>query len=125
MAKYSYEDVGLTSNRIKEIRTEKGLSTRALGKMVGLTDSAVSLYENGKRMPSLTSCIQFAKALDVSLDYLLCITDIKTPYGKATVTKQEVPTQAQTFTITREQLLEHEDVFREIILKVLRESIMK
>ncbi len=36
-------------NRIKMLRTEKNLFQKDLGQIVGITDSAIGLYENEKR----------------------------------------------------------------------------
>jgi transcriptional regulator with XRE-family HTH domain len=59
------------SDRIKELRTEAGLSQAELAKLVGSTDARqISRYENGRITPSLDATIRIAQALDISLDYL-------------------------------------------------------
>jgi transcriptional regulator with XRE-family HTH domain len=59
------------SDRIKDLRTEVGLSQAELAKRVGSTDARqISRYENGRITPSLDATIRIAEALNVSLDYL-------------------------------------------------------
>lgn len=58
------------SERLKELRTEKKLSQDQLAKKVGLTHTAIGLWELGKRVPNLNAVIVLAKFFDVSLDYM-------------------------------------------------------
>lgn len=53
-------------NRIRMIRTEKGLSQAELGKKVGLTADRIQKYENGARKPKADLLKQIAAALGVS-----------------------------------------------------------
>jgi transcriptional regulator with XRE-family HTH domain len=59
-------------DRIKELRTELGLSQAELAQRVGSTDARqISRYENGRITPSVDAIARLAQALDVSLDYLV------------------------------------------------------
>jgi transcriptional regulator with XRE-family HTH domain len=59
-------------DRIKQLRTELGLSQAELAQRVGSTDARqISRYENGRITPSLDAVARLAQALDVSLDYLV------------------------------------------------------
>ena len=53
-------------DRIRKIRTEKGLSQAELGAMVGLTADRIQKYENGARKPKTNLLKQIASALGVS-----------------------------------------------------------
>lgn len=53
-------------DRIRKIRTEKGLSQTELGEMVGLTADRIQKYENGARKPKADLLKKIAAALDVS-----------------------------------------------------------
>lgn len=55
---------------LKEMRKEKGLTARELGEKVGVSESAISQYENGVKKPSYKTLLALAAALDVSVDYL-------------------------------------------------------
>ena len=57
--------------RIKELRKEKGLTLRELSQKVGVTDSALSQFENGKKHPKGKTLINLALALDTTVEYLL------------------------------------------------------
>lgn len=53
-------------NRIRRIRTEKGLSQAGLGEMVGLNADRIQKYENGVRKPKKDMLKRIAGALGVS-----------------------------------------------------------
>ncbi len=63
------------ATRLKELRTEKGLSQEQLSKATGISRSVIGYWENGKKHPSSTAIITLAKYFEVSSDYLLGITD--------------------------------------------------
>ena len=49
--KYQSIDPGRSGIRIRALRTARGESGAALAKAVGVSASAVEMYENGKRIP--------------------------------------------------------------------------
>ena len=51
-------------NRIKEFRTELGLSQNALAKMVGLKRRSIMAYENNTISPSLETAYKICKVFD-------------------------------------------------------------
>ena len=62
-------------DRLKELRTDKGLSQMQLAKELKLSQSAVAKWELGKTEPTATAIITVAKYFDVSIDYLLGVED--------------------------------------------------
>ncbi|MBQ8616263.1 MAG: helix-turn-helix transcriptional regulator [Clostridia bacterium] len=50
---------------------------KELGKYIGLSESAVSMYANNKRQPDCLTLSKIAEFFSVSTDYLLCRTDVK------------------------------------------------
>ena len=62
-------------NRLKSLRLEKDLYQSDIAKIIGVTTSAYSFYENGKRDMSTDIVIKLSKFFDVSVDYLLGISD--------------------------------------------------
>ena len=52
-------------------RKEKGLTQQELAKIVGVTDRAISNWENGRRMPDISLFKVLCEALDISLNELL------------------------------------------------------
>ena len=59
------------SERLKELRTEKGLSALKLGKALGVTDSTIIRWENEKISPTIDNLYNIAKYFNVTTDYLL------------------------------------------------------
>lgn len=65
--------------RLRELRKQKGITMKQLGEIVGVGESTISQYENGKRQPDYDTINQFADYFGVSVDYLLGRTDEKSP----------------------------------------------
>lgn len=57
--------------KLKEARTQAGLTQLALAEMVGLTKQTITKYETGIREPDLVTLDNLASALGVNVDYLL------------------------------------------------------
>ena len=62
--------LGIFAQRLKILRDEHGLSTRALGKIVGTSNATISRYETGKRDPDLFLVHNLAQYFNVSIEYL-------------------------------------------------------
>jgi transcriptional regulator with XRE-family HTH domain len=58
------------ASRLRETRTDRGLTMRALARAAGLTDTAVRSTETGASMPSIATVESFAVALGVSPAWL-------------------------------------------------------
>ena len=65
------------SSRLKELRTEKGLSQVQLAKELNgaVSKSSIGEWELNQRVPSLDAVIVLAKYFGVSLDYLAGLED--------------------------------------------------
>ena len=61
--------------RIKELRTENNLSQQQFGKLLSVSQDTVSLWENGKSLPTTENLIVIAKTFKVTTDYILCLVD--------------------------------------------------
>lgn len=59
------------ADRLKEARKQKKISQEKLSEMLNVSQSAISSYESGARKPDIDFLPQIAKALDVSVSYLL------------------------------------------------------
>lgn len=57
--------------KLRELRKEKGISLKELGAEMGVAESTMSLYENGKRQPDYETLLKLAEYFGVSVDYLL------------------------------------------------------
>lgn len=67
--------------RIKLLREEKELSQLELAKILNISNSALSQYEAGNRVPSDEIKKKIAEYFNVSLDYLMGTSDIRNPYS--------------------------------------------
>ncbi len=63
------------AERLKELRTEKGLTIVQLAKNTNLSKSALEYWENCRRIPNAEAIITSAKYFNVSSDYLLGLAD--------------------------------------------------
>lgn len=76
--------------KLKALRTEKGLSLRALAAMVDVTPSLISQIEGGKTNPSVSSLYAIAGALQVPMNYFF-------PQDAATAEQNRLPSTAEIF----------------------------
>lgn len=58
-------------NKILESRLKKGISATQLSDLTGISKTSISLYENGKKTPSILSYYKIANALGVAVDILM------------------------------------------------------
>lgn len=65
MEKYDF------GNKLYEYRTQKGLTQKELGKLLGVTDKAVSKWETGESKPRLDKMTQITQLFDTSIDQML------------------------------------------------------
>ena len=59
------------SDKVKELMRVKNINQKELSLLSGITEASVSRYLTGERTPRMDIIINFAKALDVSVEYLL------------------------------------------------------
>ena len=60
----------MAKNRIKELRTKKGLSQAQLANELGVSNQIISFYENDKREPKIEMWQKLADFFGVSIPYL-------------------------------------------------------
>lgn len=61
--------------RLKEVRSERGISQLTLAKEFCVDRSTISAWEIGKQEPNYDVLVKLSKFFDVSTDYLLGIKD--------------------------------------------------
>jgi len=92
------------SERMRELRKEKGISLEKLAEMMGTTKATLSRYENSKRIPNIEFVKELAKIFDVSVDYLLGRTDVRNTFIPDDYT--------QKYKVTKKDLLQYEDFIK-------------
>lgn len=70
-----YGDMKIFAERLRELRTEKGLSMKQLAKALNVTDAAISNWENDINEPKITYLKVICLYFGVSADYLLGFED--------------------------------------------------
>ncbi len=75
------------NNRIRQLREEMKMSQIDLAKVFNITSATISQYELGKRFPDQETLEKLADYFSVSIDYLLCRTDIRNPQETKIETK--------------------------------------
>ncbi len=61
----------LFCQRLKELRSEKGVSQKVVADFLGITVKGYCFYELGQREPSISTLIKLCNYFDVSADYLI------------------------------------------------------
>lgn len=67
--------------RLKRLRQEKDVVLVDLADHLDTTQSTLSKYENGKRVPNIEMLDRIAKYFDVTTDFLIGNTDTRQPYN--------------------------------------------
>jgi len=57
--------------RLRELRQEKGVSTRGLGSAIGSTSASISEWERGERTPRIESLVLLSRFFGVTVGYLV------------------------------------------------------
>lgn len=65
----------MIGERLQELRKDHGLSQREFGEKLNLSPHTISSYERNCSEPKDEIKIKIAKIFDISLDYLLGLTD--------------------------------------------------
>jgi len=83
--------------RLRELRRAKGITLKEMGNEFGLSESAMSHYETGKRNINCETLLKFAEYFDCSVDYILG----RSPFGTAINTlkseKEEVAKMSREY----------------------------
>lgn len=68
--------------RLREIRKSANVTMKSLGQHCGVSESTISLYENGKHEPDHETLKKIADYFNVSIDYLLGRTECKRKFSQ-------------------------------------------
>lgn len=63
------------AKNVRELRLASGMTQKEFAQKCGVIERTVSYWETGKRECDLNTLIKISKTLDVSVDYLLGISD--------------------------------------------------
>ena len=65
----------ILSESLKRFRNEFSLTQKSVADALGVQESAYQRYEHGKVVPSVNIMIKLANAYNVSVDYLVGLSD--------------------------------------------------
>ncbi len=68
--------------RIRNLREDKDISQTKLAHILGMSQTGYSKYETGENDVPTNILIKLARYHETSVDYLLGLTDQKTPYPR-------------------------------------------
>ena len=68
--------------RIRDLREDRDLYQRDIALMLGISQQYYSEYENGNYTIPVEHLIKLANFYHTSIDYIVGLTDVKTPYRK-------------------------------------------
>lgn len=77
-------------NRIKELREEKRMTQVRLSTELEVAQETVSAYEIGKHYPSIKSLLKMTELFDSSIDYILGLSDLRSPINTDNLSNQEI-----------------------------------
>ena len=60
-------------NRVKELRTERGLTQQELAKAVGVSRQSINSIERNRYVPSLPLALRFARVFDCPTDEIFTL----------------------------------------------------
>lgn len=63
-------------NNLKLIRKQAGYTQIAVQMKTGVEQALLSKFENGERVPPTETLLRLADFYNVSIDYILCRTDV-------------------------------------------------
>ena len=82
----------MLKDRLKSLRAEKELSQRDLASLLEMSPSTIAMYETGQREPDNETLIKIANFFQVSIDYLLGQSDIRTSIETIAAHRTDDPT---------------------------------
>lgn len=69
-------------DRIRNLREDADLPQRALAELLKVTQTTYSRYESGVLEIPVDALVQLARYYNTSVDYLVGLTNEKTPYSR-------------------------------------------
>lgn len=79
-----------TQHRLKELRKEKGFSRKSFAKHLGIPVSTLRNYELSIHEPCLDFLISVSQIFDVSMEYLLGVSNERINYSTGLLTEGEI-----------------------------------
>ena len=79
--------IEILAKRLKELRIENNYSQYEIADIIGIAQVTYSHYELGRRSVSIQNLVKIAQIYNVSVDYLLGLSDVRMEQNSAFVRK--------------------------------------
>ena len=76
-------------NRLRELREDRDLVQREIAEVLGMSQSSYSYYETSGSLLTENILQMLANYYNTSIDYILYRTDVRKPYPKSVMDKEE------------------------------------
>lgn len=73
--------------RIKELRKSHKMNQAELAELIGVSTSAIGMYEQCRREPDMTTMLKIARCFNVSIGYLMGESEIPDSFDVASIAK--------------------------------------
>ncbi|WP_297967914.1 helix-turn-helix domain-containing protein [uncultured Anaerovibrio sp.] len=83
------------ADRLKELRIKKDMTQGELSKALNISQSAIAMYESGKREPKIEILEVFADFFNVDMNYITGKSDLTTNLGQSTPSYYADPETAE------------------------------
>jgi len=70
----------IVSNRLRDLREDKDMTQKQLAAVISMSQTGYSKYETGENDIPTQILSDLADFYNTSVDYILCRTDVTTPY---------------------------------------------
>lgn len=80
----------IVSEKIKQLRIQKGLTQSQLSSLLGCSSSTISGYELGTKRPDYENLVALARIFNVSTDYLLGVENKREMLDTSSLTNEEI-----------------------------------
>ena len=106
----------MLSTQIKTLRQRKGWSQAELASRLHVSPSAVGMYEQGRREPSIETLVALSREFDVTIDYLVTGSYSVNPDHQSSVTHKYNIRES----LPEKRKLSHEDLLTLLIVEMLQ-----
>lgn len=110
--------------RLKELREEKGLTQKKLGNAIGVSPRVIGYYESMRFPNDETVLRKIADFFNVSVDYLVCKTDVRNG-EEGPLSLEEYVKQADELTLYGDAVSEKDKKAILAALKAAYEAVIK
>lgn len=113
--------MSILSDRLKSLRDEREIMQKEVAAYLNISTSAYGFYEQDKRTPTPEVLSKLANFYNVSVDYLLGITNVKNAYlSSNNITKKDIKDH-NTFMEDAKALFMNDNVAEEDLEKIYRD----